>query len=143
MASIDSRASIHRVPATVLIVDDHAEFRSVARRLLQGGPFEVVGEAADGSRGSEAVRRLRPDLVLLDVQLPDVDGFDLCRALTASPAGPHVVLISSRDATDYGLRLASCGALGFIAKAELSVTSLDAVLRGAEGAGPAARPSVP
>ncbi len=118
------------VLATVLIVDDHAEFRSVARRLLQSGDFQVVGEAADGSTGRAAVRQLRPDVVLLDIQLPDVDGCELCRSLAAEPDPPRIVLISSRDASDYGARLAGCGALGFVAKADLSVAVLDAMLEG-------------
>jgi DNA-binding NarL/FixJ family response regulator len=118
------------VLATVLIVDDHAEFRSVARRLLQRSDFQVVGEAADGSSGRAAVRLLRPDVVLLDIQLPDMDGCELCRALAAEPEAPRIVLISSRDASDYGVRLAGCGALGFVAKADLSVAALDAILEG-------------
>jgi len=112
----------------VLIVDDHAEFRSVARRVLEAGDFQVVGEAPDGSSGREAMRRLRPDVVLVDVQLPDIDGCELCRALTAEPGAPRVVLISSREAADYGLRLTACGARGFLAKADLSVAALDAIL---------------
>ena len=116
--------------ATVLIVDDHAEFRLVARRLLQRSDFQVVGEAADGSSGRAAVRLLRPDVVLLDIQLPDEDGCELCRALSAEPEAPCIVLISSRDASDYGVRLTSCGALGFVAKADLSVAALDAILEG-------------
>lgn len=131
----DGRSSMHvracsAVLATVLIVDDHAEFRSVARRLLQSGDFQVVGEAADGSTGRAAVRQLRPDVVLLDIQLPDVDGCELCRSLAAEPDPPRIVLISSRDASDYGARLAGCGALGFVAKADLSVAVLDAMLEG-------------
>jgi DNA-binding NarL/FixJ family response regulator len=117
------------VLATVLIVDDHAEFRSVARRVLERSDFEVIGEAADGTSGTAAVRRLRPDVVLLDIQLPDVDGCELCRVLVAEPEAPRIVLISSRDASDYGVRLTGCGALGFVAKADLSVAALDAILR--------------
>lgn len=116
------------VLATVLIVDDHAGFRSVARRLLQSGEFAVIGEASDGSSCTTAVRDLRPDVVLLDVQLPDVDGCDLCRALTADLDPPRVVLISSRDAADYGIRITRCGAVGFVAKADLSVPALTKLL---------------
>lgn len=123
------RASV-AVVARVLIVDDHAGFRSVARRLLQIGEFLIVGEAADGASCAAAVRRLRPDVVLLDVQLPDVDGCDLCRVLTAETDAPRVVLISSRDAADYGMRITGCGAAGFVAKADLSVPALDALLGG-------------
>src|ERR1700726_226654 len=98
-----------RVGPRVLIVDDHAGFRSMARRLLQAGGYEVVGEAADGSSGLQAARHLRPDLVLLDIQLPDVDGCEVARWLAAEADPPAVVLISSRDAEDYGARLTGCG----------------------------------
>jgi DNA-binding NarL/FixJ family response regulator len=116
------------VLATVLIVDDHPEFRAVARRLLEAGGFDVVGDAADGSSATAAVQELHPDVVLLDIQLPDVSGLELCRRLTAPADAPRVVLVSSRDAADYGLRLGRCGALGFVAKADLSVVTLEAVL---------------
>ncbi|MEO8899493.1 MAG: response regulator [Candidatus Dormibacter sp.] len=129
--------------ARVLIVDDHAGFRSVARRLLQHGAFLVVGEASDGASCEAAVRRLRPDIVLLDVQLPDGDGCDLCRVMTAEADAPRVVLISSRDAADYGVRITGCGAAGFLAKADLSVPALDALLGrgGSTEAGRGPRPS--
>jgi DNA-binding NarL/FixJ family response regulator len=112
----------------VLIVDDHAGFRAMARRLLQAAGYDVVGEAADGASALDAARRLRPDLVLLDVQLPDVDGCEVARQLAAEDAPPAVVLISSRDAGDYGERLQSCGARGFVAKADLSGATIDALL---------------
>jgi DNA-binding NarL/FixJ family response regulator len=112
----------------VLIVDDHAGFRSMASRLLQSAGYDVVGEAADGSSGLEAARRLQPDLVLLDIQLPDVDGCEVARWLAAEDNPPVVVLISSRDAGDYGARLEDCGARGFVAKADLSRATIDALL---------------
>ena len=83
---------------TVLIVDDHADFRAFARVLLEAGGFEVVGEAGDGAAALAAARELRPALVLLDVQLPDRDGFAVCERLAAGDAPPVVVLTSSRDA---------------------------------------------
>jgi CheY-like chemotaxis protein len=84
----------------VLIVDDHAAFRSLARRLLVAGGLQVVGEAADGALAG--VRDLAPDVVLLDVQLPDLDGFAVAEALAGEPAAPVFVLISSRAMVDYG-----------------------------------------
>jgi DNA-binding NarL/FixJ family response regulator len=104
---------------TLLIVDDHAGFRSLARRLLGSGGFEVVGEAADGHAAVTA-RQLRPDVVLLDIQLPDIDGFEATTRLRQNAAGPAVVLTASRDRSDYGERVDRSGARGFIPRAELS-----------------------
>jgi DNA-binding NarL/FixJ family response regulator len=113
---------------TLLIVDDHAGFRSLARRLLTSGGFDVVGEAADGRAAVTAVHQLRPDVVLLDVQLPDIDGFQVTARLLRNSAGPAVVLTSTRDRTDYGERVDRSGARGFIPKAELSGAAVRAVL---------------
>ena len=94
------------MPRTVLIVDDHAGFRAVARALLEADGFEVVGEAADGESALEAARRLRPDVVLLDIQLPGLDGFAVAERLAAAGRAPAVVLISSRGADAFRRRLA-------------------------------------
>ena len=107
-------------PNRVLIVDDHAPFRSIARQALTADGFLVVGDAADGAEAILACRELRPDLVLLDVQLPDIDGFAVATVLTTRIDPPAVVLVSSRSRTDYGSRIENCGARGYIAKAELS-----------------------
>jgi DNA-binding NarL/FixJ family response regulator len=115
---------------TLLIVDDHAGFRSLARRLLTSGGFDVVGEATDGQAAVTAARRLRPDLVLLDIQLPDIDGFEVTARLADGGAGPVVVLTSTRDRADYGERVAQSGACGFLPKAELSGAALQAFLGG-------------
>jgi DNA-binding NarL/FixJ family response regulator len=115
------------VRATVLIVDDHAAFRASARALLQAGGFDVVGEAADGAAAVEAVATLRPEIVLLDIQLPDVDGLAVAEQLAAAPDSPMVVLISSRDATAYGPRLQQTSARGFIPKRVLSGEALAAL----------------
>jgi DNA-binding NarL/FixJ family response regulator len=105
---------------TVLIVDDHAGFVSAARRILASEGFDVIGEALDGITGVAAARELRPDIVLLDVQLPDIDGFEVARQLVELEDPPTVVLTSSRDAVDYGSRVAAAAARGFIGKAELT-----------------------
>ena len=110
--------------ARVLIVDDHAPFRARARALLEADGYEVVGEAADGQSAVAAAQRLRPDVVLLDVQLPDVDGFAVAERLAAEADPPTVVLISSRGAGTYRHRLQSSPVRGFIAKAELSGDAL-------------------
>jgi DNA-binding NarL/FixJ family response regulator len=104
---------------SVLIVDDHAGFRAQARELLAVAGYDVVGEAADGASGVRVARDLSPDIVLLDVQLPDATGFEVISQIASEPDPPVIVLISSRDAADYGSRVARSGARGFITKAEL------------------------
>ena len=115
---------------SVLIVDDHEGFRGMARDLLTGCGFDVVGEAADGRSALGVATRLRPAIVLLDVQLPDIDGFEVARLLSARNDPPDVVLVSTRETTDYGRRIATSGAVGFITKSSLSGDTLLAVLRG-------------
>lgn len=115
----------------VLIVDDHAGFRAVARTLLEASGFAVVGEAADGSSAVGAVRSLQPDLVLLDVHLPDVDGCEVSKQLASERPRPVVVLISSREAADFGRRIEACGAHGFLAKSELTGAALVSLMAGA------------
>lgn len=112
----------------MLIVDDHDGFRESARALLEAEGFAVVGCAADGAAAVAAVGRLRPEVVLLDVQLPDVDGFAVAEQLAALHEPPRVVLISSRDAAVYGPRLAAAPVSGFLAKRELSGASLAALV---------------
>ena len=85
---------------TVLIVDDHAGFRATARLLLESEGYEVVGEAKDGASAIECARALAPELILLDVQLPDVDGFQVAAELTGGTGRPAVVITSSRDEAD-------------------------------------------
>nr|MBA2294409.1 response regulator [Actinomycetota bacterium] len=104
-----------------------APFRSLARRLLESDGFSVVGEAADGASALASAAELRPDLVLLDVQLPDVNGCDIARLL-AERAGSRVVLVSSREASTFGRRLGESGAVGFIAKDGLSGAAVRALL---------------
>jgi CheY-like chemotaxis protein len=112
----------------VLIVDDHAGFRQRARALLEAQGFEVVGEAASGAEALEAAAELQPELVLLDVQLPDLDGFEVARRLRSSGAGSDVVLTSSRERCDYGSLIDESPVRGFVAKAELSGAAIAALL---------------
>ena len=107
----------------MLIVDDHAGFRRFARKLLEAGGLRVV-EAIDGVEAIASVANERPDLVLLDVQLPGIDGFEVARRLAATGASSVVVLTSARDAADYGERVTASAAAGFLPKAELSATAL-------------------
>jgi DNA-binding NarL/FixJ family response regulator len=113
---------VHR---TVVIVDDHAEFRAAARALLESEGFDIVGEAADAAEAVAVVARLRPQVVLLDIQLPDRDGFAVAKELGE---GLDVVLTSSRDARAYGRRLEAASVRGFIAKRELSGRALAALV---------------
>ncbi len=110
----------------ILIVDDHSGFRASARRMLEAGGFEVVGEADDGAAAVAATGDLAPDLVLLDVQLPDASGIDLAGTLSAD-GGPAVILTSSRPADQ--LDLTDSGALGFIPKDELSALAIEEIVR--------------
>lgn len=113
----DNRA----VSTSVLIVDDHPSFRASARRMLEASGYSVVGEAADGEAAITAAGALDPDLVLLDVQLPDLDGFEVATRIAAlNGSTPTIVLTSSRDLSDFGDAVAESPARGFIAKSELS-----------------------
>jgi DNA-binding NarL/FixJ family response regulator len=114
--------------ARVLIVDDHAGFRACARRLLESEGYIVVGEAADSASALEAARELEPDLVLVDVYLPDVDGFELSSRLGALADPPAVVLTSSHDGVELEPSVADCGACGFVAKADLSRDAIEELL---------------
>jgi DNA-binding NarL/FixJ family response regulator len=115
---------------SVLIVDDHASFRTAARSLLEGAGFEVVGESEDVAGALESAARLRPAIVLLDIGLPDGDGFDVAERLAQSDDPPVVIMISSREPSWYRSRLAESPARGFIAKGDLSRVALEALLQG-------------
>jgi DNA-binding NarL/FixJ family response regulator len=114
---------------TVLIVDDHLSSRTSARRILEDAGYDVIGEAPDGESALTAARTLRPAVVLLDVQLPDLDGFEVALLLTGDEDPPAVVMTSSRDRSDFGGMVADSGARGFVAKDELSGPLLAALLQ--------------
>ena len=112
----------------VLVVDDHPSFRRCASALLVSEGFTVVGEAEDGATALSLAADLAPDLVLLDVQLPDLDGFEVASRLLARDPGLAIVLVSSRERSDYGSLVEQSGARGFVSKAELSGTALERLL---------------
>jgi two-component system response regulator EvgA len=116
------------VPTSVLIVDDHPSFRAVARLLLETEGFEVVGEAPDGLSAVTAAGELQPDLVLLDINLPDIDGFEVAERLNSEGDAPAIVLTSSRDPADFGPLVSRSGARGFIPKSDLSGAAITALL---------------
>jgi two-component system nitrate/nitrite response regulator NarL len=113
-----------RVPPTVLVVDDDADFRNVARRLLTRRGLLVVADVASGEAAIEAVRRHRPDGVLLDVNLPDRDGLSVTRALVGRSDAPSIVLTSMDALRDPDTALAACGARAFVAKERLAEADL-------------------
>ena len=116
------------VPGTVLIVDDHERFRAMARRALESDGWTVVGEAADGASALATARDLLPDLVVLDVGLPDISGLEVARRLGDEQPGIAVVLVSTRDALDFAELAVAHGARGFLPKAELSGRALEDLL---------------
>lgn len=110
---------------SVLIVDDHAGFRRHARRLLECEGYRVLGEAADCVSALEATSEITPELVLIDVHLPDADGFELADRIRALPDPPAVVLTSSRDGSELERCVRECGARGFVPKSELSREAIE------------------
>ena len=127
--SLAPSATISLMSRTVLIVDDHPSFRASARAMLEAEGFDVVGELAEGASVVETVLALEPDVILLDVQLPDMTGFDVCAGLENCDASTaQVILVSSRDLTDYGELVDVSCACGFVPKGELSGDVIAALL---------------
>lgn len=113
---------------TILIVDDHTAFRRIVRAVLEADGYDVIGEAPDGRAGLLAALALRPDVVLLDVRLPDMDGFAVALHLAENGGGPAVVVTSSSDDPLYPARAARSGARGFVAKHDVCGATLDRIL---------------
>jgi DNA-binding NarL/FixJ family response regulator len=113
----------------VLIVDDHAAFRESASALLEAEGFDVVGEAADGESAIAEVERIRPEIALVDIQLPGLDGFDVAERLAGHADAPVVILISSRDAAAYGSRVVEAPVRGFLTKRSLSGAALAGLVK--------------
>lgn len=113
--------------STILIIDDDPRFRTQARELLEADGFDVIGQAVDGASGLEAAHLLKPDFVLLDIGLPDVEGFEVAHDLAIDGPPPLVVLTSSRDARAYGRRLTRGDCLGFLPKEQVSGAAIRAL----------------
>jgi DNA-binding NarL/FixJ family response regulator len=113
---------------TLLIVDDHPSFLAAARLLLESEGFVVVGVATEGASAVTETLRLAPDVVLLDVGLPDIDGFEVAARLRAAGAASAIVFTSTRDSSDFGSAVAESGARGFITKSELSGEAVQALI---------------
>jgi DNA-binding NarL/FixJ family response regulator len=114
--------------STIVIIDDDPRFRTQARDVLEADGFHVIGQASDGASGLEAAKSLRPDFVLVDIGLPDVEGFEVARNLAIDGPPPLVVLTSSRDARAYGRRLTNGHSLGFIPKEQISGAAIRALV---------------
>jgi DNA-binding NarL/FixJ family response regulator len=112
----------------VLVVDDHPSFRRCATAMLTAEGFDVVGEVEDGASALAAVAEQGPELVLLDIQLPDLDGFEVARRLLADDPELRIVLISSRDRSQYGSLVDASGVLGFVCKDDLTGAALERLL---------------
>ena len=128
MPSLDTGWTMSRMQRTVLIVDDHGPYRTSARAMLEADGFSVVGEAATGEEAIEQAVALRPAIVLLDIRLPDRDGFEVAEAMARSAPDASVVLISSRPERTYAGRLETAAARGFIPKSQLSGAAIEALL---------------
>ena len=113
---------------TALIVDDHPVYRAVARMIAEGAGLEVVGEASDGEAALAVAAETNPDVVLLDVRLPGLDGIAVAELLAVRRSPPAVVLTSSTDAASYGKRLAAAPVRGFISKERLTIRALAELL---------------
>jgi two-component system chemotaxis response regulator CheY len=113
------------LPARVLIVDDAPIFREVARELLERRGYTVVGEADSAASAIDACARLRLDAVLMDIRLPDADGFELCAALTGADPDLAVLLVSADRVPPSPERVEASGARGFALKSSLAAADLE------------------
>ena len=112
----------------VVIADDHPQFRSATRLMLESAGYDVIGEASDAEEAVAECHRLHPDLLILDVQLPDYDGFAVADELSHDTDAPTIVLVSNREASDYGTLIDDAKIAGFISKIDFSEPALRALI---------------
>jgi two-component system, NarL family, response regulator LiaR len=123
--------------ARVLIADDHALVREGLRAVLEAeGGIEVVGEAGDGLRAVEACRELRPDVVLMDVRMPGVDGLEATRRIKGEMPAVSVVMVTMHENPDYLLEAVRAGAAGYVLKDASGERIAEAVRRTIAGDSP-------
>ena len=110
----------------VLIVDDQLPFREASRMVVEmTDGFEVAGEADNGEHAIALVEELKPDLVLMDVQMPGIDGIETTRRITSTPNPPIVVVMSTHESGDYVEVALAAGAVGFVPKSQFGLDTLD------------------
>ena len=125
------------VPGRVLIADDHELVRDGFRRMLSyEEDLEVVGEARDGREAVELCRRLNPDLVLMDVRMPKMDGLEATRAIKAEQPAVSVLVVTTYDNPDYLLEAIKAGAAGYVLKDAPNRQLTNAIRRSLEGESP-------
>jgi DNA-binding NarL/FixJ family response regulator len=111
----------------VLIVDDQEPFRSAARMVVEmSDGFEVVGEAESGEEGIDLAVELKPDLVLMDVYLPGIDGLEATRRITAVEAAPRVLVMSTHESEEFAEAALAAGAIAFVPKSQFGMDELAA-----------------
>ena len=125
-----------RIPIRILIVDDYKDWRNQVRLLLQAQPeWQVIGEASDGLEAVQKAEALKPDLILLDIGLPNLNGIEAARRIWHVSPGSKIAFLSADNSSDVVQEALGTGAAGFIHKARIQselLPAVDAILRGGQ-----------